>query len=167
MPGLIILLAWMMPLLMLLVAGLCTAAALDCVFSARRQTLGDFRCPSSPQALPEWNKSSLEAEAWKWAPILYHHPLEKHYLLDPAQWLEHSRLFDRFFSPLAQHPGSVAHQGEVEAAPWLYWSFASGLNSSRADAMMRGAEFDQEGKSLAKVWCDTFHACRLWNALIC
>jgi hypothetical protein len=146
-------LAWRILQSFLLLAGLCTASALDCVFSARRQTLGNFQCPSSsPQSSPKWTKSSLEAEAWKWAPILYHHPLEKHYLLDPAQWLEQSRLFDRFFALQKQNPGSASHLGEGEAAPWLYWSFASGLNSSRAQGMMRGAEFDQEGKSLARVW---------------
>ncbi len=122
--------------------------ALDCSFSQRQSALAGFKCPApSAQASAKWTRSFVEAEAWKWAPILYHHPLEKHYLMDPAVFLANTQLYDRFFTAQAAR----ADRGEDEA-PWMYWSFASVLNRSVASDMISGAGFDKEGRSLARVW---------------
>eukprot|EP00798_Chlamydomonas_sp_ICE-L_P023115 gene23115-30317_t len=132
-----------LPLLLLLLLST-ESTALECSFSEKAKSLGDFNCPTDVNNKP-WNKDDVQYAAWKWAPIVYHHPLEKYYLTDPEQWLSRSRLFDRFYNP-------VSARETVPNTEELYWSFATGLNSSHTEEQIKGDAFDEDGKSKARVW---------------
>lgn len=162
---------YLLKLLVLIFNGLLVFGEdLDCGHAPRRRVLQGFTCPEPSTA---WSRKHAESLAWKYAPIVYTHPLEKYHLMDPKVWAQETQLYDRFFraQPSVPHFMNIegtdaASQSESlgQAIPnadkktgnhqrsWLYWSFLSALNTSKADALMRGAPFDHEGNSEARVW---------------
>jgi hypothetical protein len=116
---------------------------MECRIAGKRRLLDSgFKCPTL-KGQAEWTKAHVERElALKFAPILYHHPLERYFLVDPSTWATSARLFDR--SGVA-HASSALVQDQHE-------SFLTCLNGTSQTQSMHGGSFDSVGRSKAKIW---------------
>ncbi|KAL4419239.1 hypothetical protein ABPG77_001177 [Micractinium sp. CCAP 211/92] len=93
--------------------------------------------------------------AWQFAPVVYHHPLEKYHLIDPREWYNASELYLQDLRPTNESIFAWFTRSSVDEVMFQPRSFRSVLNSTRLtaeqqDAVLAGAPY-VANRSTAKV----------------
>ncbi|KAL4431236.1 hypothetical protein ABPG75_006492 [Micractinium tetrahymenae] len=115
-----------------------------------RQTHVGGRCQFGPQtsALPP------SAVAWQFAPVVYHHPLEKYHLIDPLEWYNASELYLQDLRPTNESIFAWFTRNEIDEVMFQP-RFRTVLNSSRLSRERQQAVIYVGGRELGPIGSGT------------
>jgi hypothetical protein len=116
-------------------------------------------CPPFPSNTTPPTLEDAKRIAWKYAPIVYYHPLEKYHLQDPNLWYQEAtlHLWDTLPEDNSTYSTVQGIAEGVQSTLLLPRSFVTLLNSTKLtdterEELLAGAPFDENNESTANVF---------------